>query len=104
MNTKQAHCFIWQVSSFVGVESLFFTERSGLLLEIFNPLTPMSDQDRISPYNINTESSRLVRRIKMKTQLGDYKLIQYQILQIEITSIVWQTVGRITNKILGVKG
>ena len=40
----------------------------------------------------------------MKTQLGDYKLIQYQILQIEITSIVWQTVGRITNKILGLKG
>ena len=23
-----------------------------------NPLTPMSDQDRISPYNINTVSSR----------------------------------------------
>ena len=69
-----------------------------------NPLTPMSNQDRISPYNINTESSRLVRRIKMKTQLGDYKSIQYQIPQIEIISIVWQTVGRITIKILGVKG
>ena len=26
----------------------------------FNPLTPMSDQDRISPYNINTISSREV--------------------------------------------
>ena len=24
----------------------------------FNPLTPMSDQDRISPYNINTISTR----------------------------------------------
>ena len=23
-----------------------------------NPLTPMSDQDRISPYNINTKSTR----------------------------------------------
>ena len=42
----------------------------------------MSDQDRISPYNINKESSRQVRRIKKKTQLGDYKLIQYQILQL----------------------
>ena len=42
----------------------------------------MSDQDRISPLNINKESSWLVGRIKMKTQLGDYKLIQYQILQI----------------------
>ena len=30
----------------------------------------MSDQDRISPFNINTESSRLMGRIKMKTQLG----------------------------------
>ena len=51
-------------------------------LVFFNPLIPMSDQDRISPFNINKESSWLVGRIKMKTQLGDYKLIQYQILQI----------------------
>ena len=28
------------------------------------PLTPMSDQDRISPYNINTISSREVMRMK----------------------------------------
>ena len=63
----------------------------------------MSDQDRISPYNINTESSGQVKRIK-KTQLENYKLIQYQILQIEIMSILWQTKGRITNEILGVKG
>ena len=69
-----------------------------------NPLTPMSDQDRISPHNINTESSRQVRRIKKKTQLGNYGLIQYQILQIKIISILWQTEGRITNEILGVKG
>ena len=27
--------------------------------------------------------------MKMKTQLGDYKLIQYQILQIEIISIIF---------------
>ena len=25
---------------------------------LFNPLTPMSDQDRISPYNISTISTR----------------------------------------------
>ena len=30
----------------------------------FNPLTPMSDQDRISPYNINTISIRQVMRMK----------------------------------------
>ena len=29
-----------------------------------NHLTPMSDQDRISPYNISTISSRQVMRIK----------------------------------------
>ena len=44
----------------------------------------MSDQDRISPYNINTESSRQVKEWRKNTQLGNYKLIQYQILQIEI--------------------
>ena len=31
---------------------------------IVNPLTPMSDQDRISPYNINTISSRQVMKLK----------------------------------------
>ena len=64
----------------------------------------MSDQERTSPYYINKESSRQVRRIKKKTQLGGYKLIQYQILQIKIISILWQTIGRITTEILGGKG
>ena len=36
----------------------------------FNPLTPMSDQDRISPYNINTISTRQVMRIKKNIILG----------------------------------
>ena len=31
--------------------------------KVFNSLTSMSDQDRISPYNINTVSSRQVMRI-----------------------------------------
>ena len=48
----------------------------------------MSDHDRISPYNINTVSSRQVIRIKKNCQLGDYKLIQYQILQTNIIHIV----------------
>ncbi|RMX46274.1 hypothetical protein pdam_00000669, partial [Pocillopora damicornis] len=39
-----------------------------------------------------------------KYQLGDYKLIQYEILQTNITRTVWQTVRKITNEILGVKG
>ena len=29
-----------------------------------NPLTPMSDQDKISPYNIHTISRRQVMRVK----------------------------------------
>ena len=35
-----------------------------------NPLTPMSDQDRISPYNIHTISSRQVMRIKKNINEG----------------------------------
>ena len=31
---------------------------------ILNPVTLMSDQDRISPYNVNTISCRQVMRIK----------------------------------------
>ena len=57
----------------------------------FNPLTPMRDQDRISPCDINTISSD---ENKEEYQLGDCKLIQYQILQFNITRTVWQTVGR----------
>ena len=41
---------------------------------------------------------------KEKYQLEYYKLIQYQILQTNTTRTVWQTVRRITNEILGVKG
>ena len=37
-----------------------------------NPFTPTSDQDRISPYNINTISSRQVMRIE--------KNINYEII------------------------
>ena len=41
---------------------------------------------------------------KEKYQLGDYKLIQYQILWTNIIRIAWQPVGRITTEILEVKG
>ena len=41
---------------------------------------------------------------KEKYQLGDYKLIQSQILQTNITRTVRQTVRRITDEILGVRG
>ena len=41
---------------------------------------------------------------KEKYQLGDHKLIQYRILQTTIIRTVWETVRRITNEILVVKG
>ncbi|RMX41905.1 hypothetical protein pdam_00006655, partial [Pocillopora damicornis] len=53
-----------------------------------------------SQYNIKHRSDEN----KIKYQLGDYESIQYQILQIDIIIIAWQTVRRITNEILGVKG
>ena len=61
----------------------------------------MSDQDRISPYIINTMSSRLVIRLR-KYHLRGYKSIQ--ILQTNIKRIVLKTVRRITNEIQEVKG
>ena len=70
----------------------------------FNPLTPMSDQDRISPYNINTISIRQVMRMKKNTSLRIFWFIQYQILRNSIVRIVWQIVRRIFNEILSVKG
>ena len=48
----------------------------------------MSDQDRISPYNIKQTSDES----EGKYQLGDYNLILYQILQTNITRTVWQAV------------
>ena len=65
---------------------------------ILNPSTPVSDQDRISPYNIEQTSD------ENKEKYQFYKLMQYQILQTNITRTVWQTVMRITNEILGKKG
>ena len=37
---------------------------------LINPFTPTSDQERISPYNINTISSRQVMRIEKNINYG----------------------------------
>ena len=34
------------------------------MAKFFNPFTPMSDQDRISPHNVNTISTRQMMRIE----------------------------------------
>ena len=67
-----------------------------------NTLTPMSDQEIISTNSINMISSRQVMGKGKK--LGDYWSIHNQILQSDIIRIVWQTVKRISNEILGAKG
>ena len=50
-------------------ESYFITHSP---LTTLNPLAPMSDQDRLSPYNINTSDEN-----KESYQFGDNSLIQY---------------------------
>ena len=42
--------------------------------------------------------------VNKRYQLWNYLLIRYQVLQTKIMRIVWQTVRRIINEILGVKG
>ena len=59
-------------------------------------------QNFFSQYQYNIK--QISYKNKERYQLGDYKLIQYQILQTNITRKVWQTVRRVTNEILGVKG
>ena len=62
----------------------------------------MADQDGISPYNINTMSSRQLTR---KKNLSIRRLFTdlNQVLRPNIIRVGLQTVERINNKILGVK-
>ena len=66
---------------------------------VFNHSTPEFLQVKYQ-YNIKQRSDES----KEKYYLGDCLLIQYQLLQTNIISIVWQRVRRITDKILRVKG
>ena len=55
----------WVISCWNGVTCAITTiPATGLSNQPINPLTPRSDQGRISPYNINTISSIEVIRIK----------------------------------------
>ena len=64
-----------------------------------NLLTPMGDQERISPCNINTSDES-----KEICESWDCWLIQYQIKHTKNIRMAWQTVIKITNKTLGMKG
>ena len=70
---------------------------------VMNLLTPLNDQERISPYNISAISSRQVMRIKSSINKG-LLVNSLPNFPINITRTIWQTVMRITNEILGVKG
>ena len=58
----------------------------------------MSDQDRISPHYINTISSSQVMGIKKNINYGSDTNSPAKIME-----IIWQTIRRIPNEILGVK-
>ena len=57
---------------------------------LFNPLTLISDKDKISPFNINTISTRQVMRKKITCTY--------------IVRNVWQTIRIINREILVAKG
>ena len=57
--------------------------------EFVNPLTPMSDQDRISPYNINTISSRQMMRMNKKIN-QEIVIDPTPNSPNKVTRIVWQ--------------
>ena len=70
---------------------------------VMNLLTPLNDQERISPYNISAISSRQEMRIKSSINKG-LLVNSLPNFPINITRTIWQTAMRITNEILGVKG
>ena len=63
----------------------------------------MSDQDRISPCYINTISSSQVMGIKKNINYGITNWSDTN-SPAKIMEIIWQTIRKIANEILGVKG
>ena len=59
-------CSIYFLINFFLLEPVFEIKDivQTIYTVFFNPLTPVSDQDRISPYNSITISSRLVMSVK----------------------------------------
>ena len=66
---------------------LFFTFLNPCKRKLI-PLTPKSDQGRLSPCNINTKSNKTSHESKEKCKAGDYQLIQFQILQVNIKELI----------------
>ena len=64
----------------------------------------MSDQDNYFSSQYQYKIKKTSDENQGRYQLGDYWLIQYHILRCNIRRLVEQTVRRITDDILGVKG
>ena len=62
LHVSKANCVISGIAFYVKWYKLSLS--NVLLFSFLNPLTPMSDQDRISLHIINTISSKQVIRIK----------------------------------------
>ena len=86
--------------SIICCKKYFWLVRKGDFLLIKSHLWHRQNFSLRHQYN----SKQTSNENKEKYQLGDYWLIQFQILQTNIIWIVWQTVRRITHEILGVKG
>ena len=69
---------------------------SSLEKNMLNPITPMSDQDRISPYNINTIS----RKDEMRIRKISIRKILVDLIQILQTDIIRRDYGRVYGELL----
>ena len=71
--------------------------------ELHNPLTPISDQYKISPYNINEISNRRVMRMKKNINQGIVSWSNTKFSKLKKMRTVLQTVRKLTNEILKVE-
>ena len=63
---------------------------------MLNPITPMSDQDRISPYNINTIS----RKDEMRIRKISIRKLLVDLIQILQTDIIRRDYHRVYRELL----
>ena len=97
-------CVNYAIQSKPNQDFIDQLERRDLINFFIIPLTSMSDQDRISPYNISTISIRRVIMIGKNINWGIISWSNTKFSKLTThTRTVWQTVRRITNEILGVK-
>lgn len=78
----------------------YFKIVSNMWLPVLDSHRPRHDFSLKYQYNMKQTNNKKIR----KYQLGDYYLMEYQVLKTNIILIIWQTVRRMTEKILGVKG